>query len=545
MSGAAVTQVAPAVLRTLLAAALCTPFAPYLANANVNASASAGDALRIPTDKGKVQGKLSPDGQVRAFLGIPFAAPPVGKLRWKPPQPAARWRSVRQSTAFGSRCMQTSIYDDMVYRDSGISEDCLTLNVWTPANTAGSKLPVMVWIYGGGFIAGGTSEPRQDGEHLAHRGVVLVSMNYRLGIFGFFAHPELTAESRQHAAGNYGLLDQTAALHWVARNIAAFGGDPGNVTIFGESAGAISVSAQMASPLARGLFVHAIGESGGAFGRSVPLAEVETLGVKFAQSAFSGARLPGLRAVKARYLLEATQKACKATDCEMLSPNIDGYFLPEPVPQIYAAGRQAHVPLLAGWNRDEGTSDIVEAAGKPTLESLRTLAAQRFGARADEFLKVYSASNDEQALRVAEDFAGDTFIAYSTWAWMEAHSRTGNSAVYRYSFDLTSPGDPHHPASIGAFHSDEIEYVLGNLDSRVGAVWRPEDYALSDLMQTYWVNFAATGNPSGTRVPNWPAYDAPGNWQVMHLAPEPTVESDPYRSRYLFLQQGLGDEEKR
>jgi para-nitrobenzyl esterase len=341
-------------------------------------------------------------------------------------------------------------------------------------------------------------------------------------------------------------LDQTAAFRWVARNIAAFGGDPGNVTIFGESAGSMSVSAQMASPLARGLFGHAIGESGGAFGRPVqPLAEAETLGVKFAQAAFGNARLSGLRAMKARKLLEATQRACKDTDCRVLAPDIDGYFLPEPAPQIYAAGGQAHVPLLAGWNRDEGTWEIVGSAAKPTLESLRTMAARRFGARADAFLKLYSASDDRQALRVAEDFAGDTFIAYSTWGWMEAHLKSGNSPVYRYSFDLASPGDPNHPASIGAFHSDEIEYVFGNLDSRAGAVWRPEDYALSDLMQTYWVNFAATGKPSGTRAPYWPAYDALGNWQVMHLAPEPAVESDPHRGRYLFLQQGLGDEEKR
>jgi para-nitrobenzyl esterase len=525
-------------LCVLLAAAVCAPVRPAFANA--------GDELRVATAQGAVQGKLSADGRVRDFLGIPFAAPPLGKLRWKPPQPAVKWRGIRQTTAFGSRCMQPSINADMVFRDPGISEDCLTLNVWTPANTGSSKLPVMVWIFGGGFIAGGTSEPRQDGEHLARKDVVVVSMNYRLNIFGFFAYPDLSAESRQHAAGNYGLLDQTAALRWVARNIGAFGGDPGKVTIFGESAGSISVSVQMASPLARGLFVRAIGESGGALGRRVrPLSEAETHGVKFAQSAFGGARLPGLRAVKAEHLLETAQNACKATDCGVLSPDIDGYFLPAPVPQIYAAGMQAHVPLLAGWNRDEGTWQIVDAPTKPTLEKLPAMAAQRFGARAGEFLKVYAAGSDEEALRVAEDFAGDTFIAYSTWAWMEAHLKTGSSAVYRYRFDLASPGDPNHPVSVGAFHSDEIEYVFGNLDSRAGAVWRPEDYALSELMQSYWTNFARDGDPSGAGVPKWPAYDASANWQVMHLAPEPAVASDSHRGRYLFLQQGLGDEEKR
>jgi para-nitrobenzyl esterase len=529
--------------RLVLVGALCALLLPALGKA--------GDSLEITTAQGEVEGKLGADGQVRAFLGIPFAAPPVGQLRWKPPQAAAAWQGVRQATAFGSRCMQANVFADMVFRDPGISEDCLTLNVWTPANAGNAELPVMVWIYGGGFRAGGTSEPRQDGEHLAHKGVVVVSMNYRLNIFGFFAHPELAAESPQHAAGNYGLMDQTAALRWVARNIAAFGGDPRKVTIFGESAGSMSVSAQMASPLAQGLFSRAIGESGAAFGLPVRrLAEAETRGAAFAKNAMGNANLAALRSLSAGDLLEATVKACQAADCGVLSVNVDGYFLPHPVPQIYAAGKQAHIPLLAGWNRDEGTGDVVNAPQKPTVESLRAMAARRFGGRADEFLKVYAASNDEEALRVAEDFGGDTFIAYSTWAWMEAHGHPGNSPVYRYSFDLAAPGDPNHPASGGAFHSDEIEYVFGTLDSRKGAAWRPQDNALSDLMQTYWSNFAKTGNPSnpgaggGAGVPHWPAYDAAGHWQVMHLNAVSTAEGDPHRDRYLFLQRGFGKEER-
>ncbi|HZC43796.1 MAG TPA: carboxylesterase family protein, partial [Acidobacteriaceae bacterium] len=228
------------------------------------AAAHANDRLTVVTDRGRIQGSLSQDGKVRAFLGIPYAAPPVGPLRWKPPQPVAAWSGVRSATSFGPRCMQTELFPDMVFRDSGPSEDCLTLNVWAPAAKASTPLPVMVWIHGGGFVSGGSSEPRQDGEHLARKGVIIVSMNYRLGIFGFFALPSLVAESAQHAAGNYGLMDQAAALNWVHRNIAAFGGDPTKVTIFGESAGSISVSAQMASPLSRDLFVGAIGESGGA-----------------------------------------------------------------------------------------------------------------------------------------------------------------------------------------------------------------------------------------------------------------------------------------
>ena len=227
-------------------------------------AARATDRLVVATDRGKVKGTLSSDGQVRAFLGIPYAAPPVGPLRWKPPQPAANWPGIRSATSFGSHCMQPKLYADMIFRDPGQSEDCLTLNVWTPALNKDAHLPVMVWIYGGGFTTGGTSEPRQDGEHLARKGVVVVSMNYRLGVFGFFSLPGIASESAKHAAGNYGLMDQTYALEWVRRNIAAFGGDPGQVTIFGESAGSMSVSAQMASPLSQGLFARAIGESGGA-----------------------------------------------------------------------------------------------------------------------------------------------------------------------------------------------------------------------------------------------------------------------------------------
>ncbi len=317
--------------------------------------AQASNPLVIKTDQGKVQGKMSADGQARDFLGIPYAAPPVGPLRWKPPQPAAKWQGVRQATSFGSRCMQQEHYDDMVFRDPGESEDCLTLNVWAPAAKSKGKLPVMVWIFGGGFVGGGTSEPRQDGEHLTRKGVLVVSMNYRLGIFGFFATQELAAEDPHHAAGNYGLMDELAAIQWVRRNIAAFGGDPDNVTIFGESAGSFAVSAQMASPLAKGLFAHAIGESGGAFASKElnfpPLEKFEKQNEDYFHSVLSDSSLAALRAASSAEILKlATQKA---PGKPRFGPDIDGYFLPESIPAIYAAGKQAHVPLIAGWNRDE------------------------------------------------------------------------------------------------------------------------------------------------------------------------------------------------
>jgi para-nitrobenzyl esterase len=510
--------------RKLFSVALCALSLPLYANSG----------LQIKTAQGKVEGKMSPDGQVRVFLGIPFAAPPVGPLRWKPPQPAAKWSGVRQTTAFGDHCMQSG---GSMFRKAGQSEDCLTLNVWTPAGVTHGKLPVMVWIYGGGFSGGATSEARQDGTNLTRRGVVVVSMNYRLGILGFFALRELAEESPSHAAGNYGLMDQTAALRWVQSNIARFGGDPKNATIFGQSAGSVSVSAQMASPLAQGLFARAIGESGGALARlsTYPsLAQSEQQDEDFAQRAFGSSSLAALRAVSADDLISAAVNTAHAR----FATNVDGLFLPESVPAIFAEGRQAHVPLLAGWMRDEATSGIVKAPKLPTLESLRAMANSQFGERADEFLKAYVAANDEEAVRVTEDFAGDQFEAYSTWAWLEGQVKTGGAPVYRYYFQLLPPpGDPNNPPAYGAFHTDDIEYVFGNLNARKSAEWRPEDYKLSDLIQTYWTNFAKTGNPNGSGLPNWPAYDAAGNWQVMHLDANSAAQPDHHRDRYLFLLQ--------
>jgi para-nitrobenzyl esterase len=495
--------------------------------------AVAGPQVKI--DSGIVEGKES--GGVRAFLGIPYAAPPVGNLRWKPPAAAAKWNGVRLATDFGAHCMQGPVFGDMNFRDPGNSEDCLFVNVWAPAKPSAAKLPVMVWVYGGGFVAGSSSEQRQDGSTLTAQGVVVVSTNYRLGMFGFFVHPELAAESGRNSAGNYGLLDQVAALQWVQRNVAAFGGDPANVTIFGESAGSFSVSALMASPTAKGLFHKVIGESGGAFsGTSLPFEPMkarEESDVKFARSALGVSTLAELRAIPAQKLLDVSFKKMGQPGPDF-DPDVDGYFLPEPVPAIFAAGKQNDVPLLAGWNHDEGSFAVVFAPQKPTADSLKARAQKDFGAKAAEFLKLYPAENDMQAQRSMEDYAGDEFIAWSTWRWIEAQATSGKQPVYRYRFDLAPPSDPKGP-QMGAYHSAEIEYVFGQLDSKTQVKWRGEDRRLSELMQKYWANFARSGDPNGAGLPKWSLYSSGSGWQVMYLDATSAARKDDQRGREVFL----------
>jgi len=485
---------------------------------------ASADSLTVKTEDGKVHGKTLHDGTVRAFQGIPYAAPPVGPLRWKPPQPAAAWKGDFDATHYGHHCSQGVVFEDMVFPDPGPSEDCLSLNVYTPVKSKG-KLPVMFWIHGGGYAGGGSSEPRHNGDFMPTKGVILVTINYRLGVFGFLALPELAAE-QGGSSGNYGLMDMVAALTWVKKNISNFGGDPNNVTIFGESAGSFAVSTLMAAPPARGLFAKAIGESGGALSSGTlslqPLSEVGPKDAAWVKEIGANS-LDELRAIPTdKILAEAAKKGVVR-----FAPVIDGAFLKESVIDTYLAGNQAHVPLIAGFNRDEGFS----LGQGMTAEKWKAMAAERYPDQTEAFLKLYPANTDAEAVRSATDFGGDAFIAYGTWKWMEIHRKTGASPVYRYKLDLAAPPSKYHKGEY-AFHSDDIEYIFGTIDTRPEAVWRDEDRKLSDQMMTYWTNFAKTGDPNGSGLPTWPKY-GDGD-PVLHLDNPITSRPDENRARYEF-----------
>ena len=484
------------------------------------------DPLVVKTANGRVHGKELNDGKVKAFEGIPYAAGPVGDLRWKAPQPVKPWTNELDATKFGPHCAQGHFFDDMVFQDNGMSEDCLSLNVYAPANVKGhAKLPVMFWIHGGGYTGGSGNEPRHNGDFLPTKGVVLVTINYRLGVFGFLSSAELTAE-QGGASGNYGMMDIIAALGWVKKNIADFGGDPGNVTIFGESAGSFAVSTLMAVPSAQGLFHKAIGESGGALTTgtlSMPtLALAEKKNADWVEK--TGAKsLAQLRAMSTDQILAVNPRRGEVA----FSPIVDGKVIATPITEVYEAGKQSHVPLMAGFNRDEAAY----FAKGMTAEKWKAMADKRFKEKAAQFLKLYPGTTDTEAMRSAADFGGDQFIAYGTWKWIEMDRKTGDKDIYRYKLDLAAPPSKFHPDA-DAFHSDDIEYVFGTLATRPGAVWRPEDWKLSDEMMDYWTNFSKKGDPNGPGLPNWPKYGE-GD-PVLHLDNPITSRPDENRARYEF-----------
>jgi para-nitrobenzyl esterase len=543
-------------------AILCLSFAFTLpAIAAPQAMKAVAPKDQVKTAAGTVEGTGVDSSGVREFKGVPFAAPPVGNLRFAPPRPVKPWTGIRQTAQFGPRCMQLPLFGDMNFRSQGMSEDCLYLNIWTPAKSADAKLPVMVYFFGGGFQAGDASEPRYDGESMATRGIVAITVNYRLGVFGFFAHPELTKESPHHASGNYALLDQSAAIRWVHDNIAAFGGDPGKITIAGESAGSIAVSAQMVSPLSKDLIAGAIGESGSILGAlpPVPLEKGEDQGTKFAV-AVSAPDVAALRALPADKLLEASGKP----GAGRFSPTIDGWFFPESPIALFAAGKQAHVPLLAGWNSEEQGARSVLSGADPTPENLEKAIERLYAGHAAEVAKEYSASDNAEALQNATDLASDRFIAYSTWKWLDSAAATGGKPVYRYYYSHprpamsagmgnataglaggiirnngAAPATPR-PAPKGAAHSAEIEYALGNLATNKVYDWTADDSAVSSIMEHYFANFIKTGNPNGDSLPDWPRVEGGGNSQFLHIDIRTAAETEKHRGRYLVLNKLAG-----
>ena len=470
-----------------------------------NASDLAVDRTVVDVTGGRISGSLMGDTDVWAYTGIPFAAPPVGALRWRPPQPVAPWAEVRAATAFGPACLQAlrpvdHFYGQMV---DEMEEDCLYLNVWTAAQPD-DRAPVMVWIHGGGLSSGHGGEATYDGTALAERGVVLVSINYRLGPLGYLAHPLLAAESEQAASGNYGTLDQVAALTWVRDNIAGFGGDPGRVTIFGESAGSWSVNHMMATPLAKGLFHRAIGESGGgfgSFGTAYARSETEALGQQFADTLLGTDASVSLDALRAKTGAEVMASRGEAR----FSPNVEGWVFPDTIYNIFAAGLQNDVPVIVGSNADEGSG----RREPTTVADYRASAHRDYGDLAERFLAIYPAETDAEAVAGRMNSYTDLSFGWEmrTWARM---METASSNAYHYFFSRVPPGFSSESERSGAFHAAEIVYVFDNLGKSpypyANRDYDATDHRLSDVMASYWVNFAASGDPNGEDLPVWPIY---------------------------------------
>ncbi|MEO6732136.1 MAG: carboxylesterase family protein [Ferruginibacter sp.] len=463
----------------------------------------------VKVENGILQGTYG--NGLTVYKGIPFATPPVGNLRWKAPQPAAKWEGIRMADKFGPGSMQG------INPPSGKSEDCLYLNVWSPAKSTKEKVPVLVWIYGGGFAVGYTSDPMYNGENLAKKGVILVSIAYRVGQLGFLAHPELSKESPNHVSGNYGLLDMIAGLDWIKKNIAAFGGDPNKVTIFGESAGGIAVSMLCASPLAKGLFQGAISESGGSFGPTrrttfpgenmKTLQQAEAEGQAFVQKA-GVTSIAELRKIPA-------DKVPSGFGMTGGWPIVDGYVIPDDQHNLYEAGKYNDVPILVGYNSDEGAS----FSPPKTPEDYIAGVQKRYGKFADNLIKAYPAGTNTVP-KTARDLTRDAAFGWQTWAWATLHAKTGKSKVFYYYFDQHSDyPDTSKRFGYGSSHGQEVAYVFQHLD-----VAKPEitstDIAIADAISTYWTNFAKYGHPNSNGVPAWPAFSN-AKPTVMYFAKTP------------------------
>ena len=491
--------------------------------AGANGQNKNGFAIQTKIKNGTIEGNYDTKTGIKKYFGIPFAKPPVGDLRWKAPQPMENWSGVKMTKEFGPRPMQRVVFGDMNSRSNGVSEDCLYLNVWTPAKRDTKGLPVLVYYFGGGNVAGDASEPRYDGEAMAQKGIVVVTTNYRLNLFGYLAHPELSAEAPYKASGNYGALDQLAALQWVKDNIEAFGGDPAKVTIAGESAGSIGVSTQMASPLTKGLIAGAIGESGAAISPTmapVPLEEAEKNGAEFLNKA-GVKNIAELRKMSTAELYEIYNESGRFG----FPIVIDGYFLPKFLPDIFEAEQQSMIPLLAGWNSAE-IPGMAYMQGQPfTPEAFIKKTKETYPNDFEEVLKLFPHQTPGEVEQSATMLAADRFISYSTWKWLDLHKNNSNQPVYRYLYSKLRPplknanlisglaggtvraegSRPPAPKVIGAPHACEIEYAMGNLDLVEEYAWTAEDYLVSKTMMSYFANFIKNGNPNGEGLPQWEA----------------------------------------
>ncbi|MBI1782757.1 MAG: carboxylesterase family protein [Sphingobacteriales bacterium] len=461
------------------------------------------DNTVVKTNTGLISGIQNKESNIYIYKGIPFAAPPVAALRWKTPQPVTPWTGIKKCETFGASAPQGkpvpfSMYtSEFLIPEEPINEDCLYLNVWTSSIKSTSKKPVIVWIHGGAFISGSGSCPIYDGENMAKKGVVFVTINYRLGVFGFLAHPELTKESPTHSSGNYAFLDQVEALKWVKKNIAAFGGDPNRVTIAGQSAGSFSVNALAASPIAKGLFQRVIAESGGMFNtdeRTLTLPIAEQNGIKILEKVKTSS-IAEMRNMPADDL-------AKAVGYGMVGPVIDGYVLPENIYNIYSQGKQNDVPVLTGWNRDEGFAP----PNTPSPEDYKTSAQKKYGELADAFLSAYPGNTTDEIKRSQVVLARNTTFAWHAYTWARLQTAKQKNKVFLYQFDKVPPENEQY----GAFHSAEIAYALNSLHTW-HRPWTEADKNIENIMSSYWVNFAANGDPNGKGLPLWKPYSTRQN----------------------------------
>jgi len=496
---------------------------------------SAGLAEPIAVDGGQVTGTPTIQWSygVRLFRGIPYAAPPIGDLRWRPPQPILPWQGVKAADRFSPACMQAPTSSEgNAWREGHVpvSEDCLYLNIWTPARSPGDKLPVLVFIHGGGNTRGAASENQYDGAYLAKKGVVFASVNYRMNVFGFMAHPELTRESSHHSSGNYALLDQIAALQWIQRNIDKFGGDPASVTIFGHSAGASNVVSLVASPLAKGLFHRAMALSGTSLGVRTPLADAEKAGVKFATD-LGAPSIAALRQKPAHEVLNAPRP--------QMAPNVDGWLLPQDVHSLFAAGRQSDIPLVVGTVADDTPGP---ATVPTTAADAQAYARKTYGDLADRYLKLFPATSDAEAARSAHAFRTNTAMANARQL-AALHSATAKSPAYWYYFAQV-PSTPdgltwggRSARSWGAYHGSEIVYVFNAFPFQDWP-WHGADLKLGDVMSSTWTTFARTGSPNGSGLPQWPAFEPKVN-VLMKFDEDPSAEPAPYQPQIEFIEAWL------